>query len=539
MTTPGSQHDAPSPARTIHAHDVLGFLRRGAPLALLVAFLAGAVAFLAARSADPVYRATASVLASEPSAGVSELDLVAAPPIDPGVYRIALLEGPVLADALQRMDGVRPSEAELERFARRMDVQVEDQDISSVIRVEIEHGDPDYAASAANTVIAALIDWDRERARQGVSRRVEAVQRSIDQIDAELQGEAALPDDRRTALLSLRQQRAEDLNVARSSDASAIAVGRLEPLRVASPPERAVGPRVVFDTFVAVVLGLVAAYAFLFARASLDGRIHGRDELRELSDVPVLAEFPRRSRSTRGVAEESAGFLHTNLLLATQHASPLIIALTSPTTVEEKDGIAVGLAESFARGGHRTLLIDGDLRRPGTTEGLDVKTKQSAPFEVHLENPGRRYAPATVAIGGKGTFDFVPSFTSATHPVELLNKGLAEQMAAWREHYDVVIIDSTPVLPFADTLAIARHCTGVVLSTRAGESSRTQVHEALDLLSRSDVSVLGLVLTNVPSTGRVRRPAPARDVAGGGQVDPYRTLPRTADRAATGAAERR
>lgn len=474
-----------SSTRTVRGTDLASFLRRGAPLALFVALLAGGIAFIAARNAEPVYRATSTLLSAEPSGGG---DIVAPPRVAPDAYRTALLEGPVIPDALEAVRGARPGEAEIEEFLRRVEVEVEDQEVSGIVRIGVRDSDPERAALLANTIAEELVAWDRGRVADA---------------------------------------------------AGATTVARLSHLRVAAPPERAVGPRLVFDTFVATVIGLVAGYLLLFVRDSVDRRVRGRDELVDATGLPVLAEFPRRARSTRELAAEAAGFFHTNLLLATGATSPLVLVISSPSSPAEKEGVAVGLAESFARAGRRTLLIDGDLRRPGATEGLDVRTKGSAPFEVHLENPDRRYAPATVAIGGKGTFDFVPSFTSSRYPVELLNKGLADQMGRWREAYEVIVVDSTPVLPFADTLAIAPHCTGLVLCASAEESTRDSIAAALASLRRADVRVLGTVLTGVSASRRLQRSAAGGEAgAGDATHDPYRTLGRTSDGPRAGAAER-
>ena len=541
-TTEPQSNETSSRTSTLHARDVLAFLRRGAPLALIVALIAGAVAFIAARNAEPVYQASAALLSTDPSEGVTDVEMVTPPPVDPAVYRVALLEGPVLADVLERVDGEPPTQAELERFADRVSVGVEDQEISSVVRIGVEHPDPQYAAVVANTITDSLIAWDRSRAFRGTPVSAQAIERSIDVIDAELQGGETLNEARRNALTTLRQQRVDELSQVRSGVGPAGAVGRLDVLRVATSPEEPLRPRPLFAAILAALVGLVLAYAFLFVRDSLGERLRSRDELAHLVGAPVLAEFPRPARSARSATEESAGLFHTSLVMATRGATPLVVAITSPADPNEKGGVAVALAESFARGDHRTLLVDGDLRRAGTTEGLDVKTKQSAPFEAHLENPDGRYAPATVAIGGKGTFDFVPSFTSAEHPAELLNKGLGDQMAVWRGEYDVIIIDAPPVLPFADALAIADHCSGAVLCASLRGSSMRRIDESVQLLHRSDVPILGAVLTDVPAHHRrVKRPAGANDglASPDASARSYRSRGRGSDRRPSGATDRR
>ena len=513
-TTP----DAP---RTIDLRDVLAFLRRGALLALFVAAVAGGTAYLISSNTDPTYRASIALVASQPGSGFGTLDVIAPPPIDPAVYRSALLEGAVVADALQRLDGERPSERELELFLRTVRVSVENQQISSVIRIEVDHRDPVYAASVANTIAEELIAWDRERARRTLTRGVDEIERAIRQIDVELTGE--LSAERRQALTTLRQQRAQELSQAVSVASSAVVVGLLEPLRLATPPERAIGPRLVFSTVVAVLLGLVGGYGLLFVRGALDTSLGDRDAVMERTGLPVLAEFAPRGRRAHRLSAETASFLRTNLLLATRNTKPRVIVITSPATADEKDGVAVALADSFARGGSRTLLVDADMRHPATTAWLDVVPSHAAPFEVYLANPERRYLPVSVAVAQKRTFDFVPSFTSARFPVELLNEGLPAQLEAWRESYDVIILDATPVIPFADTLAIAPLATGVVVTASGRRTSRDQVHEALRTLDRDGVSVLGLVLTERRSRQRSAPADESKLVEDEDAIDPYRT----------------
>lgn len=507
------------PARTIDLRGVLTFLRRGLLLALLVAAAAGSTAYVVTTNTAPTYRATIALVGSQPGSGFGTLDVVAPPPVDPAVYRSALLEGAVISDALQRLNGRRPSERELELFLRTVRVSVDNQQISSVIRIDIDHRDPVYAAEVANTIAEELIAWDRDRASRTLSRGLDEIERAVRQIDAELTGE--LSDERRQSLTVLRQQRTQELAQAVAAASSAVVVGLLEPLRMATPPERAIAPRVVFSTLIAVVLGLVTGYGLLFVSGALDMRLGGRDEVLALTGLPVLAEFAPRRRKARRLSAETASFLRTNLLLATRNVKPRVFVITSATSTKEKDGVAVALADSFARGGSRTLLVDADLRHPSTTEWLDVVPNHAAPFEVHLANPERRYLPVSVAVAHRRSFDFVPSFTSARFPVELLNEGLPAQLEAWRESYDVIIFDAPPVITFADTLAIAPMATGVIVSASGRITSRDHVREALRSLDRDSVTVLGLVLTDRRTSKRTV--TQDDDITVEEAVDPYKT----------------
>ena len=517
MTQP-ARHDA-SPSRTIGLQDLLRFLRRGLLMGLLTATAAGGAAYFVTSNADAVFRASIALIMSQTRSGLGSLDVVSPPQVDPSVYRSAMLEGNVVSDALMRVTGERPSQQSLTDFLRSLRVSVDSHQLSSVIRVEVDHTDPAYAAEVANTIADELIIWDRNRARSILVRGATIIERAIADIDAELAGDVST--ERQVALLALRQQRVEELERTAAASASALVVGLLEPLRFASPPEVPVGPRVVFLTFVATVLGLIFGFGLVFLRDVLDTTVGDRDSVIALTGLPVLAEFGRRGRRARRLSGETASFLRTNLALATRGSSTRLFVITSITDTAERSGVAVALAESFARGGSRTLLIDADLRHPATTDWLDVVPSHAAPFEVYLSNPERRYLPVSVAVGSKQTFDFIPSFTSARHPVDILNQGLPEQLDAWKSTYDVIILDATPVVPYADTLAIAPYATGVVLCASVGRSRRDQLEEAVGLLERGQATQLGIVLTNAPS--RVRHRQEDLSVLERQAVDPYKT----------------
>jgi capsular exopolysaccharide synthesis family protein len=84
------------------------------------------------------------------------------------------------------------------------------------------------------------------------------------------------------------------------------------------------------------------------------------------------------------------------------------------------------------------------------------------------------------------------------NPAELLDgHGLRRVLVKLRESFDVIIIDSPPVLPVVDALLIARQVDGVVLVARSGASSQADVQRSLALLRQRDTNLLGLVLNDV------------------------------------------
>jgi non-specific protein-tyrosine kinase len=482
---------------TISLRDVLDFLLRGAFVALTVAVAAAAAAFVLSRNATPVYRAGATLLASQPSSSYSSLGIVSPPPVDPSVYRSAVLDGPILSEALRASQSGPITQAAIEQLREQVRVIVEDQRISSLIRIEVDDPSPERAATLANTLAEALLSWDRERARQNFASSVMALEQAVAAIDAQM---ATLGDnpDQLAVLSALRERRLRELDAARALSNTAVVVGLLEPFKAALVPERPLSSRTTLNTALAFLLGLSFSYGFMLLRTSLDTRVRSSEELAALTGLPVIAEFPRAPRNPYQLSHEAASYLRTNLLLTTANVQPKIFLITSAQHLKEKTGVAVSLAESFARSRYRTLLVDADLRHPSSSQAFNLNPIEYTPLEVYLENPHQRYLPISVRVDGKRSFDLIPSFSAARSPVDLLNQGLREHLEVWRNSYDAIIIDSTPLLPFADTLAIAPLCTGVIVSTSVKYSSQQQVRAAVELLRRVGVDILGVVVTNLP-----------------------------------------
>lgn len=516
--------------------DVVRILRRGAAFAILATLAAGGTAYYMASTADPTYAARVGVVASQPSAQYGEFSIIAPATVDPGVYQSAILEGDIVPTVLAQLRGAQPSQRAVETFLQSVRIRVENTQRSSTIWIEVRDTSPVFAADAANLIAEGLIAWDRDRARRSIDRGLTAIERAIRELQAEIATANAAGDAERAARLQgVLQQRTAEYERAIDATSNALVIGLLEPLRLATPSERPVGPRVLMLTFLASVLGLLTGYGLQLVRWTLDTRPGNREAVVAATGLPVLAEFTRLGRRARRLSPEAGSALRTNVTIATRHAERQVIVVSCPADEREKAGVAVSLAESYARSGKRALLVDADLRHTAATEWLDVVPSHAAPFEVYLANPERRFLPVSVAVGSKRSFDFVPSFTSAQFPVDLLNEGLAHQLAVWASEYEVIILDGTPVLPYADTLAIAPHSAGVVLCVNATRSDRDQLTEAIGLLNDAQAMVLGVVLTNA----RPRRTKHRRgDEATLQQqvVDPYSTrVPPT--RAAVGSAE--
>jgi len=430
--------------------DLIALLRRGLVLALAVAVGAGALTYVLSSRTTPEYDATATLLASRPNSNLQGnfgVNLVTAPVIDVSAYQAAAKSHPVLVDALRRLGTVNPTSQAVADFAKSITVRVETASQSSLLRVSVRDADPGSAAAAANAVAAAMVSWDEGRATQNLQVIVDTLETQIGALDAEIalaqRSEATTPEVV-DGLLSLRAERALQLNSARALRTSA--VGLLEVLEPAIPPAAPSSPRPARNAALAFVLGLFLVYGLVLLRDALDTRFRGGDDLVRTTSLPVIGEFPRLTSGVQHLPREATSYLRTNVLFATATDHPKVLLVTSAGPNEGKSSVALGLAESLARNDYRTLLIDGDLRKPllhkrlGLTVTPELETHTLA---AHLHDPRREPHPLQVDLGGS-TLDLLPTFAAAEAPSELLSRSFPTVLRRLGDQYDAIVIDTPP-----------------------------------------------------------------------------------------------
>jgi capsular exopolysaccharide synthesis family protein len=218
-------------------------------------------------------------------------------------------------------------------------------------------------------------------------------------------------------------------------------------------------------------------------------------EFADAGNIPI-AVFPGSRlvclSDTESLAAEKFRFLSVRLRQIQQNRPLKKILITSTIPEEGKSMVCANLAAVLARRKQqRTLLLEGDLRRPvlGARFGLG---KLSGLTEW-LRGDSRAN-PSLYHLDGAG-FWFLPAGHPAENPLELMQSGrlsgLIEQLTA---SFDWIIIDSPPVLPLADTSLWARLVDGVILVAREGVTQKRQLKRGLEALDQS--KLLGMVLNS-------------------------------------------
>lgn len=488
--------------------EALRLLRRGALWSIAVAVVLGYAAYLWSGRQAPVYEAQATVLAAESTADFRSygVSAVVAPAIGLGAYQVAASSDTVLTQALGLLGVAEVDDRAIRALRSRVSVRTSDSGASSLITVTASSGSPSDAAATANAVADALVEWDVQRATRSVGQIVTALQQQIASLTEQIRSLQALGDPTRATeiegLITLRAQQQQSLAVARAMGASA--VGRLEVLQRANVPTVPVAPRPWVNALLAAIAGIVVTYGIVILRATLDIRLKSVDELEEIAGVPILAEFERMPKPTRRLPREAASYLRTGVLFATADAAPRVVIVTSGRAGEGKSAVSLNLAESFARNDYRTLLVDADLRQPVLHQEYGLRRGNGSDLTDFLRDPGGAHRIARVPIGGQQTLDVIPAFEPVPQAAELLGRDFRTLVDAWSHTYDVIIVDTPPVLAVADALTIAPFATGAILAVNLKRSDRRSLRASLDLLERMGVRLLGVAATMVAEP-RVRR----------------------------------
>lgn len=494
------------PSRGINAsridfRDAVNAIVRGAPLAILIALISGVIAFSATRQMDYVYEATTSLLVTQPPTTLGGVDILRPPPADVRVYQQVLTEPQFIRTALQRLDGINRDSASIKAFQQRMRVSVETQEVSSIITLTVRDNDPNRAATNTNALAQALIDWDRGRVNDLLSSSIAALERSIAELDAELAtvgSSEASPEVQRmqTLAATLREQRVRELESLRIRSTSAVILGLLEPLNQAVIPTDPVGPRLVFNTFVAVVLGAAFAYALQFAVWALRRGVKTKKNLAALVPVPVLSVFPKPKKGSYRLSPDSVSFLRFGLARMLEGKQNVVIGITCCSSFAEKTGVALSLAESFSRARFRTLLLDADLRLEGPGIGLRSTESRVSSLNDLLNAPSGPIQPLRVVVDQDLSFDVIPVQSPVAQSSELISGGLLPLIDRMRQAYDVIVVDLPPVLASPDAIAAAPSLSGFVLAVGA-DTEFDAVRAAADTTESSGTELLGTVLTGV------------------------------------------
>lgn len=279
--------------------------------------------------------------------------------------------------------------------------------------------------------------------------------------------------------------------------------------RIISPavvPGGASSPRKALILATSLLLGLIAGTAYLLIREMRNNSFRSVTEMERETGYPVIGQVPiipssrrqdtlsyLRSKPTSAAAEAIRN-LRTSIMLSKIDTPPKIIMVCSSLPGEGKTTTSLALAMNFASMGRKTLLMEGDIRRqaiskyiPGVPDKgiMPILTGETdlASTIIHSDLIG-----ADVLAGGRKVTNAADIFTS---------ERFARLLLDLREQYDIIIIDTPPVLIVPDARIICQHVDATVFTVKWNSTESEQVHAALKEFESAGRPVNGLVLNQI------------------------------------------
>jgi len=264
------------------------------------------------------------------------------------------------------------------------------------------------------------------------------------------------------------------------------------------------GPRL----FAAVGFGvsLLGGFFLALVRERFDRTFRTGREIEVQLELPVLARVPllrlRRGQSpARYLLEkplslyaESVRGVYTGLRLGSADRPPRVVCVTSSLPEEGKTTLAVSLALFAARSGKRVLLVDLDLRHPSVHRELGWQARTGV-VEYML---GETSLEEVVHHDAGSGVHFVPVKAQTSNPTDVLESAALDELFAFaREHFDLVVVDSAPVLAVTDGKLAALRADRTVFTVRWAHTEREAAEEAVRGLREVGIEPAGAVLTFV------------------------------------------
>lgn len=524
--TPAEQHPTDD---FVELRRILATILRGWWLLLLIPLLAAAGAYWLTRQQPRVYQAATSVIVgrSIQSTNLDTRDIETSQQLALTYADIARRQ-PVLQAAIDTL-GLQATWRELKER-----VFVNQVDGTQLLEITVEAGNPEEARRIADEIANELIllspttlqNAESEASRRFVRERLDNLearialsQASLDEIESTMTTADSSAEVRQlqedfmtqqTLLANLEANYAQLLAFTNGEDTTNhLAI--VEPAQANSSPVR---PRLQLNLLVAVLVGLVVAVGLILVLDYMDDRVRSLDELRYLFGLVPLGVVGRISRHQRepvaahdlySPVAESFRMIRSSVHLQSPGTSTkqgTIVTVTSATPQEGKSLVAANLGVVMAQAGFRTVIVDADLRRSRQHQIFQIANNKGLTTALVTSNP--HLISTTV-----DRLSLFPAGPPVPNPSEILSTRRMDQLLTRLTNtFEVVIIDSTPLLASAEAVMLSNKADGVILVCRANRTQKEDLKEALYILQQAHTTVWGAVLNDVRNGSRHTYTAP-------------------------------
>jgi capsular exopolysaccharide synthesis family protein len=279
-------------------------------------------------------------------------------------------------------------------------------------------------------------------------------------------------------------------------------------------PTKPFKPNKRLNLLLAAVVGLFLGLGLAFFFEYLDNTVKTPEDVEQLIRLPSFGMIPeisyeRRRRLDKGtfypvelvthghpksILSEAYRNIRTSILLSFSEKPPKKIAISSPNPAEGKTTTVVNTAIALSQTGARVLIVDSDMRKPrvhevfGEENGVGLSSFLSGNAELQSILRKSRIP----------NLFYIPSGPIPPNPSELLGSKLFKTMVQFLgEKFDHIVLDSPPVLGFADSVIISASVDGIILVVLGGKTPRDTLQRAREVLDQVNAKILGVVINRI------------------------------------------
>lgn len=332
-------------------------------------------------------------------------------------------------------------------------------------------------------------------------------ERSLQSAKEQLASETLTEQDRRVQLNLIardaetqRKQLNNLLNRLNQINAAAdITVNNISLLDPAEVPFAPVSPNVKRNLLIALAAGIAIAFFLAFMREALDDTLRSPEDAEKKLHMPLLGTTPFVTDVTwqdiedrQGELSEAYYSIRATVDFASSSLAGKVMLVTSSQPGEGKTTTAVALARDFARIGRRVLLVDADLRNPSLHRATGIP-KEHGFIDVLMKHRTLEDAIVSHEIPG---LHLLPLGPIPPNPVQILSSNLiTDFLEDMRQNYDVIVLDTAPVMGLADAPMLSRTVDFVLLIVEANRAHYGQARSAVRRLQDAGANILGIIMT--------------------------------------------
>lgn len=370
---------------------------------------------------------------------------------------------------------------------------------------------PARALAAQLRELDAGIAREETRVRDSISNQYKAAVGRESELASRVQGlESGVIDQRRRGIQYNIFQRDVDTNrqlydglLQRYKEigvAGGVGTNNVSIVDAALPPEKPSHPRPTINLLLGLLSGLVVGVGLAFALEQIDEAIADPTDLEKALRIPALGTIPMLAgqdpidalQDRKTSISEAYLSVETSLKFSTAEGLPKTLVVTSTRPGEGKSTSSFAIALSMARLGHKTLLIDADMRSPSIHGYLNIPN--SAGLSDILSGNGS--LDDLIKPGPQAGLFILLAGTSPPNAAELLSGvHLDETIRDALQKFNNIVFDAPPVMGLADAPLIASKSDGTILVVESHGARSRQVQISLGRLQNARASVLGAILT--------------------------------------------